>query len=150
MDKPPWLKPNTLVLHEPSATLFVLKKLQKQKGGEELLLLSCEAAPTPPTALTKEESHILRCPLSECRPAQWSDVQGQNVVIYEDGGRRLLTHPTRQLAQIPIEASEDRLSSYTLEPDPVYDAAQSLAVFMGFGSTVLEPTENYHNRPQWR
>lgn len=122
--RPAWVTKGAIVLREcpqtHNQTLFVLQKLQQQRGTTEVYL----------------NAQTERYPLRECRAASWADFSTLRTlqVGHESW---LVTHPQQQLAVPEHTDSED----YWLVVSEVYTAALQLAAAFN-GSVVLPQSES--------
>jgi hypothetical protein len=116
MNRPPWLQPNSLVVHQPSGVIFVVIRLQKEKGKDasEIWLLDM---PLEETIKTTSKTNVKRYRLSECDRATLSHFVTPQTVYYQ--GKPLL---------IPTAENFVLEENNRLILDPVYQAALDLAV----------------------
>lgn len=110
MHKPLWLHPHTLVYHRQSDTVFVVHRLQQQRGTQNLVLL------TSP----HDGDAVKRYMLSQCDRAWWHHFKQPRFVM--DGAQSILIdQPQQQLTTVGSEAAQ------RLELNLVHDAALKLA-----------------------
>jgi hypothetical protein len=117
---PPWLKPQTIVLHQPSGVLFFVQRVQRQRDSGEIWLLDCIEDEVEP-----DEANV-RYALSECTPAVIEDLK-PNCIIYRNGRGNIIANPKRQIAPLG--------EGLGLGLCPVYLAAISFA--KAFGGEII-------------
>ncbi|MDX2213480.1 MAG: hypothetical protein SFY66_09345 [Oculatellaceae cyanobacterium bins.114] len=119
MHKPLWLHPNALVYHQPSDTVFVVHRLQQQRGTNALVLL--------PALLEGDQAK--RYLLSQCDRAWWHHF-AQPRCVMDRGESVWVDQPQQQLA---IVGSGD---AQRLELNQVQDAALKFAE--AFGGEIIQ------------
>ena len=108
MHKPLWLHPQTLIHHRLSDTVFVVYRLQQQRGTNALVLL--------PSPQDEEERYLL----SQCDRAHWHHFDQPRLVV--DGNQSVwIDQPHQQLAIVGNGGAQ------RLELNLVHDAALKFA-----------------------
>ncbi|MBD2465119.1 hypothetical protein H6G89_29360 [Oscillatoria sp. FACHB-1407] len=119
MHKPLWLHPHALIHHRPSDTIFVVHRLQQQRGTNALVLL------TAPQDADPSERYLL----AQCDRAWWHHFTRPRPVI-DQGTSIWIDQPQNQLA---IAGSGD---AQRLELNEVREAALNFAE--AFGGEIIQ------------